>query len=42
MPKIRLLRQAADEAEASAAWYEQEREGLGAEFFEAIEAAIDV
>ena len=42
MPKVRILRQAADEAEAAAAWYEQERQGLGAEFAEAIEAAIDV
>jgi len=40
--KVRILRQAADEAEAAAAWYEQERQGLGAEFVEAIEAAIDV
>ena len=42
MPKVRILRQAADEAEAAAAWYEQERQGLGEEFVEAIEAAIDV
>lgn len=42
MPKVRILRQAADEAEAAAAWYEQERKGLGGEFIEAIEAAIDV
>lgn len=42
MPKFRILRQAADEAEAAAAWYEQERQGLGGEFVEAIEAAIDV
>lgn len=42
MPKVRILRQAADEAEAAAAWYEQERRGLGTEFAQAIEAAIDV
>jgi len=36
------MRQAADEAEAAAAWYERERHGLGAEFAKAIEAAIDV
>lgn len=42
MPKVRIHRQAADEAEAAADWYEQERQGLGAEFAEAIEAAIDV
>lgn len=40
--KVRLLRQAAEEAEAAAVWYEQERPGLGAEFFEAIEAGLDV
>ena len=42
MPRLRVLRQAAEEAEAAAAWYEQERPGLGAEFFEAIEAGLDV
>lgn len=40
--KVRILRQAAEEAEAAADWYEQERPSLGAEFGEAIEAAIDV
>jgi len=40
--KVRILRQASEEAEAAAVWYEQERLGLGAEFAEAIEAAIDV
>lgn len=42
MRKVRVLRQAAEEAEAAAIWYEKEREGLGAEFAEAIEAALDV
>lgn len=42
MPKVRIFREAADEAEAAADWYEQERQGLGTEFVEAIEAAIDV
>lgn len=42
MPKVQILRQAVEEAEAAAAWYEQERQGLGSEFFEAIEAAVDV
>lgn len=42
MPKVRILRQAADEAEAAAIWYEKERQGLGTEFAEAIESAIDV
>ena len=40
--KVRILRQAAEEAEAATAWYELERQGLGAEFAEAIDAAIDV
>jgi hypothetical protein len=40
--KVRILRQAAEEAEAAAGWYEQERRGLSAEFAEAIEASIDV
>jgi toxin ParE1/3/4 len=42
VPKVRILRQANEEAEAAAAWYEQERRGLGTEFAEAIEAALDV
>jgi len=42
VPKVRVLRQAVEEAEAAAAWYEHERQGLGSEFFEAIEAAIDI
>lgn len=42
MRKVRILRQAAEEAEAAAGWYEKERQGLGAEFVEAIEAAIDI
>jgi len=42
VPTVRILRQAVDEAEAAAAWYEQERQGLGTEFAEAIESAIDV
>jgi hypothetical protein len=42
VPKVRILRQAAEEAAAAATWYEQERRGLGGEFAEAIEAAIDI
>jgi len=42
VPKVRILRQAAQEAEAAAAWYEKERQGLGGEFAEAIESAIDL
>ena len=42
MRKVRILRQAAEEAEAAAGWYEKERYGLGAEFAEAIDAALDI
>jgi len=42
VPKVRILRQAAVEAEAASAWYEKERQGLGTEFFEAIDSAIDL
>lgn len=42
MRRIRILEQAAEEAIEAAAWYEQERAGLGAEFAHAIEAAIEL
>ena len=42
MRKVRILEQAAEEAEAATIWYEKERRGLGTEFAAAIEAAIDV
>lgn len=42
MPTVRILRQAAEEAEAAAGWYEQERENLGQDFFQAIEAGIQL
>ncbi len=42
MRKVRILRQAAVEAEAAASWYEKERRGLGVEFAAALETAIDV
>lgn len=42
MPKIRILKQAVEEAEAAARWYETERQSLGAEFSAAIETAIDI
>lgn len=42
MRQVRILRQAVEEAEAAGAWYERERQGLGAEFAEAIDAAIEV
>lgn len=42
MRRVRILEQAAEEAIEAAAWYEQERAGLGAEFAQAIDAAIDL
>ncbi|MCC6302056.1 MAG: hypothetical protein IT489_04560 [Gammaproteobacteria bacterium] len=42
MRKVQILQQAAEEAEAAAAWYEGERAGLGSEFSDAVDAAIDV
>jgi toxin ParE1/3/4 len=42
VPKVRIFRQAIEEAEAAAAWYEQKRRGLGTEFAEAIEVALDM
>lgn len=41
MRKVRILKQAVEEAEAAASWYEKERQGLGVEFAAAIETAID-
>jgi toxin ParE1/3/4 len=42
MRRVRLLRAAAEEALAAAAWYEEQRPGLGTEFRDAIEAALDL
>lgn len=42
MRRVRILEQASEEAIAAAAWYEQERLGLGAEFAQAIDAALDL
>lgn len=42
MRNVQILHQAAEEAEAAAAWYESERQGLGVEFSDAIDAAIDI
>ena len=42
MRKVRILKQAAEEAAEAASWYEKERRGLGVEFAAAIETAIDV
>ena len=39
---IRIFQQAAEEATEAAAWYESERAGLGTEFAQAVDAAIDL
>jgi len=39
---IEILEEALEEASEAAAWYEKECEGLGYDFFEAVEAAFDV
>lgn len=42
MPTVRVLQSAAEEAVEAVAWYERERPGLGADFFRALEAALDL
>ena len=42
MRTIRVLEAAAEEAAEAAAWYEQERPGLGAKFQEAVDASLDL
>jgi len=42
VPNVRILRQASEEAEAAAAWYEAERRGLGTEFADALEYGIEL
>ncbi|MBI2571102.1 MAG: hypothetical protein HYV63_29200 [Candidatus Schekmanbacteria bacterium] len=42
MRRIRILQEAAEEAIEAAAWYERERAGLGVEFSQAVDAAIDL
>lgn len=42
MRKLRIHEAAANEAAEAAAWYENERPGLGAEFERAIDAALDL
>lgn len=42
MRRIRILQEAAEEAIEAAAWYEGERAGLGTEFSQAVDAAIDL
>lgn len=40
MRSVRITEQAAEEALAAAAWYEQEHPGLGIEFAHAVDAAL--
>lgn len=42
MRTVRILEEASQEAIEAAAWYEHEQAGFGAEFFAAVDAAIDV
>ncbi|MFY0663928.1 MAG: type II toxin-antitoxin system RelE/ParE family toxin [Natronospirillum sp.] len=42
MRTVRILEEASQEAIEAAAWYEYEQPGLGADFFAALEEAIDV
>jgi len=42
MRRVRIHAAASEEAAEAAAWYEEERPGLGAEFESAIEAALDL
>ena len=42
MRRVRILQDAAEEAIEAAAWYERERAGLGVEFSQAVDAAIDL
>ena len=42
MRRINVLEDAAQEAVEAAAWYEEQRSGLGSEFQRAIDAALDL
>jgi toxin ParE1/3/4 len=42
MRRVRIHAAAAEEAAEAAAWYEKERAGLGAEFQQAVDAALDL
>ena len=42
MRRVRILEDASDEAIAAAAWYEQEKLGLGIEFEQALDMALDL
>ena len=42
MPKVRILDAATDEAAEAAGWYERQRPGLGVDFEQAVDAALDL
>ena len=42
MRTVRVLDEAATEAEEAVAWYEQERSALGSDFQSAVDAALDL
>ena len=42
MRRIRILEEASDEAVAAAAWYDREKPGLGVEFEQALDGALDL
>ena len=42
MRRVRILEDASDEALAAAAWYDQQKRGLGIEFEQALDAALDL
>lgn len=42
MRRVRILKAAAAELDAAATWYNQQRPGLGSEFDQAIDAALDL
>ena len=42
MARVGILEEAADEAIEAAAWYEEQRPGLGIEFAQAFHAALDL
>ena len=42
MRPVRILQEAAEEAAAAVVWYDRERRGLGTEFSDVIESALDL
>jgi len=42
MKSVRILSQAAEETIEAAAWYDKERPGLGQDFLNAFDAALDL